>query len=181
VYAHWIQQISEYSHEMYWQWTNHNIEFEQLVQEVSDYSEVHPLSRTEKIRYVKRKLNYFEPQVDVIKARLQKFNPVYFEFTEQFDYYADKFDIFLILECKHFWDSSANKYVEVMRQIQTLSALVFFILVHIPLSRFHSIFCFVTAIVPLALNLKSKYWLYEKTNDFVLLFFKNDKYAKNYV
>ena len=59
--------------------------------------------------------------------------------------------------------------------------MIFFILVHIPLSRYHSMFCFLTAIVPLALNLKTKYWLYEKTNDFVLIFFRNDKLAKNYV
>ena len=54
-------------------------------------------------------------------------------------------------------------------------------LIHVPLSRFHSLFCFVTAIVPLALNLKTKYWVYEKTNDLVVKIFKNDKYAKNYV
>ena len=58
---------------------------------------------------------------------------------------------------------------------------MFFVLVHIPLSRYSSFFCFVTAMVPLALNLKSKYWVYEQTNKFVLLFFKNDKYAKNFV
>ena len=31
------------------------------------------------------------------------------------------------------------------------------------------------------LNLKTKYWFYEKTNRFVLLFFPNDPEAKNYV
>ena len=61
VYSHWIQQISEYSYDMYWQWTNHNIKFDALIREVNDYSEVHPMSKNDKIRYVKRKLNHFEP------------------------------------------------------------------------------------------------------------------------
>ena len=81
---------------MYWQWTNHNAKFEALIREVNDYSEVHPMSRNDKIRYVKRKLNYFEPQLDLIKARMEKFNPVFFEFTEYFDFLADIFDTFLI-------------------------------------------------------------------------------------
>jgi hypothetical protein len=146
---------------MYWQWTNHNIQFEVLLRDVKDYSEVSPMTRNEQIRYVKRKLNYFEPQVNVIQARLNKFNPVFFEFTEYFDFLADIFDTFLIKDCKHFWENQSNKYVEVMRQVQTTSAISFFVLIHIPLSRFHSLFCFLTAIVPLALNLKTKYWFYE--------------------
>ena len=100
---------------MYWQWTNHNIKFEALIREVNDYSEVHPMSRNDKIRYVKRKLNHFEPQLNVIETRLAKFNQAYCEFTEIFDFQADKFDQFLIKDCNHFYDNQSNKYVEVMR------------------------------------------------------------------
>ena len=31
------------------------------------------------------------------------------------------------------------------------------------------------------LNLKSKYWFYEKTNDFIFFIFKKDKESKNWV
>ena len=31
------------------------------------------------------------------------------------------------------------------------------------------------------LNMKSKYWFYERANDLVLVFFRNDPEAKNYV
>lgn len=31
------------------------------------------------------------------------------------------------------------------------------------------------------LNLKSKYWFYEKTNDFIVFIFRKDKEAKNWV
>ena len=75
------------------------------------------MSKNDKIRYVKRKLNHFEPQLDVIKSRLAKFNPAFFEFTEIFDYNADLFDQFLIKDCNHFYDKQSNKYVEVMRQV----------------------------------------------------------------
>lgn len=69
-----------------------------------------------------------------------------------------------------------------MRQVQTQSAMVFFVLLHVPLSRMNSLFCFVTALMPMMLNLKSKYWFYERTNDFIVLIFGRwDKEAKNYV
>jgi len=42
--------------------------------------------------------------------------------------------------------------------------------------------CFVTALMPMMLNLKSKYWFYESANDFVVLVFGRwDKEAKNFV
>ena len=69
-----------------------------------------------------------------------------------------------------------------MRQVQTQSAIVFFILIHVPLSRQNSLFCFVTALMPMMLNLKSKYWFYERTNDFVVFVFGRwDPEAKNHV
>lgn len=60
--------------------------------------------------------------------------------------------------------------------------MIFFVLLHVPLSRMNSLFCFVTALMPMMLNLKSKYWFYERTNDFIVLIFGRwDKEAKNYV
>lgn len=54
-------------------------------------------------------------------------------------------------------------------------------LIHIPLSRMHSCWCFLTAFVPLCLNLRTKFWFYEKANDLVCLFFKSDREAKNHI
>ena len=69
-----------------------------------------------------------------------------------------------------------------MRQVQTQSAMIFFVLVHIPLSRMNSLFCFLTALMPMMLNLKSKYWFYERANDFIVLVYGRwDPEAKNYV
>jgi hypothetical protein len=112
---------------------------------------------------------------------MEKFNPAFFEFTDYFDNLTDRFDLNLILNCTQFVDLSSNQFIEAMRKVQTISAVIFFVLIHIPLSRYHSSMCFLTALMPLSMNLKTKYWFYEKANDFVLLFFKKDKHAKNYV
>jgi len=84
-------------------------------------------------------------------------------------------------ECSQFFDEEYNPYSELMRIIQTNSTIVFFIGLHIPLCRLHSAFCFLTSIFPMMLSLKTKYWFYERANDIVCIFYKNDKEAKNYV
>lgn len=113
---------------------------------------------------------------------MNKFNPAYFILTDYVDFLTDRFDAFLIEECDHFTQQSKNQFTEVMRQIQTQSAIIFFVLMHVPLSRMHSGFCFATALMPMMLNLKSKYWFYEKTNNFIVFIFGRwDKEAKNHV
>lgn len=64
------------------------------------------------------------PMVDIINARKMKFNPVYFEVTELFDHFTDKFDLFVIIGCLHFVgvkhkgvSGESNQYVEVMRSV----------------------------------------------------------------
>lgn len=59
--------------------------------------------------------------------------------------------------------------------------MIFFILVHIPLSRMHSTFGFLTAFIPIMLNIRTKYWFYETCNKLVCLVFKNDPEAKNHI
>lgn len=71
--------------------------------------------------------------------------------------------------------------MDIMREIQTRSACIFFVLVHIPLSRFSSMFCFLSALVSMLLNIKTKYWFYEQTNRFVCRFFPKDKEAFNFI
>jgi len=42
-------------------------------------------------------------------------------------------------------------------------------------------FCLVTALIPMMMNLKTKYWIYEKLNKLVVIFYKQDKEAVNFV
>ena len=71
-------------------------------------AEVNDMSRNEKIKYVQRKLKHYEPEANAIKARMDKFNPAYFEFTDYFDNLTDRFDLNLILNCTQFMDLSSN-------------------------------------------------------------------------
>lgn len=123
-----------------------------------------------------------------MQHRVDSFNQVYFEQSEYFDFMTDKFDLYIIKYCMHFVEvedeglsGESNIYVDVMRDIQTRSTFIFFLLIHIPLSRLNSMCCFITAMVPLMLNLKTQYWFYEKCNKIVCFFFRGDKEAVNYV
>ena len=124
----------------------------------------------------------------MLKSRIEAFNLVYFEPSEYFDYIQDIFDFYVINGCNHFLEiedaglsGEGNVYVDVMREIQSASAAIFFLLVHIPLSRVNSLFCLITGSIPMMLNIKTKYWFYELTNKFVCMFFRQDKEAINYV
>lgn len=75
------------------------------------------------------------PQLELIRDRLSSYNPAYCLLTEYVDYMTDSFDVFLIEDCEHYTQTSKNQFTEVMRQVQTQSAIVFFILIHVPLSR----------------------------------------------
>lgn len=77
--------------------------------------------------------------------------------------------------------TSDGTFKEVMRNIQTRAAAHFFVLLHIPLCTLHSVFSLVSCLTPMMLNLKTKYWIYERTNDFVCYVFKGDPEAKNHV
>lgn len=112
---------------------------------------------------------------------MQEFNIAYFEISEWFDNLSNKFDLYVIEQCDHFLDDGTNSFLESMRSIQTISAIVFFFAIHIPLSRLHNGFSFFTCIIPIMLNLNSKIWFYEKANQFVCKVFKNDPYAKNHI
>jgi hypothetical protein len=126
--------------------------------------------------------------VESINYRMNKFNPAYFEISEIWDHMSDKFDLFVITGCEHYTtvenagvNGEANAYVEVMRSIQSSSTIIFFILINIPLSRMDLSFSFVTALVPMMLTLRTKYWFYEKANNVVCMVFRNDHEAKNHI
>lgn len=69
-----------------------------------------------------------------------------------------------------------------MKQIQTKSAILLFFLINIVLSRQHSLFSFITALMPLLLNRRTKYWFYQKANDLtVFIYGKKDLESKNFI
>ena len=74
--------------------------------------------------------------------------------------------------------------MEIMRGIQTKSTVIFFVMIHIPLSRMHSAFAFLTALIPIMLNVRTKYYFYERTNRVVCWItnkFMDDPDAMNHV
>ena len=68
-----------------------------------------------------------------------------------------QYDLFIIEQCNHFKDTI---FMGIMRDIQNYSAIVFFLLIHIPLSKLSSLYSFMTSIVPLILNRANKDNLY---------------------
>ena len=122
-----------------------------------------------------------KPSIEYAEKRITNFNYAYFEYAELFDQYSDRFDVYLAKKCRHFFEDDNDEYIDLLRSVQTTSAIVLFFLIHVPLCRYHSGWAFATAFIPMMLNMKAKYWFYERANDFVLLFFKNDPEAKNYV
>jgi len=62
-----------------------------------------------------------------------------------------------------------------------VSAVIFFMAIHIPLSRMSSYFMLATALLPMMLNIKTKYWFYEKSNKLVVKVFSKDKEAQNFI
>ena len=168
---------------------DYDIKRKELEQDAKDYMEVNGIRSESYIRrYVEKKMNHFVPMVDVVNHRLMKFNPAYFEITDIFDNLSDQFDMFIITQCEHFVEvknsglcGENNDYVEVMKEIQSKATIIFFLLINIPLSRMNSLYCFATALVPLCLNIRTKYWFYQKANGVVKFFFRKDKEATNHV
>jgi hypothetical protein len=90
-----------------------------------------------------------------------------------FNHYYDKFDVFVVGQCDHFnkgldnTESREYSTADALRSIQTRAALVFAFLVHLPLSHVHSCFTFASGIAIVFLNIRTKYWIYQRANDLV--------------
>lgn len=188
IYSQWIQNLVDYTQKYYREFVEFNLQKDRVEEEVQRLKVERGLTEGQALRWIDRKMNYSRPQVEIVEQRVNQFNPVFFEQSEFFDFLSDRFDLFVIKHCMHFVEvedeglsGESNVYVDIMRQVQTSSTFLFFFLVHIPLSRMNSMCCFLTCFVPLMLNLKTLYWFYEKTNQFVCWFFKSDKEAINYV
>ena len=125
------------------------------------------------------------PMAEKAKQRKASFNMAYFEFSELFDYYSDCFDVYVAENCPHFLEDDFNPLQDITRKIQTISALIFFMLLHIPLCRIHSTFTVLTGLLSLFLNMRTKIWFYEKANKIMaqiwLRIFKEDFEAVNVI
>lgn len=67
---------------------------------------------------LKMKLKYLnKPLVETTLKRVQKFEVAYFELTELFDHYSNKFDLFVLRDCEHYFDDDRNPYLDVTRSI----------------------------------------------------------------
>ncbi len=50
--------------------------------------------------------------------------------------------------------------MQVMRDIQSISATIVFVMIHIPLTKISSLFSVLTAIIPVILDKRNKEWIY---------------------
>lgn len=168
VFSHWVQSLVDYTQKYYWELVTYQLQLKEATQEVEEILADKKVTAAQKMRYIEKKMNYFTPQVNLLYARIGNFNPIYFQLHEVLDNLSDRFDLYIIKDCRHFLEvedeglsGAANVYVDVMRDIQTVSALLFLVLVHIPLSRVHSLFSVLTAMLPMTFNLRTKFWFYE--------------------
>ena len=53
--------------------------------------------------------------------------------------------------------------MNVMRDIQSVSAMLVFVMIHIPLTKISSMFSLLTAIIPVILDKKNKEYIYLST------------------
>ena len=181
VFAHWLQQIADYSRRFNREYVDFQRKKHEILEELQQEYDTSQLHKDEINDYVKEKLNLRAmPEQERKQNKVRRFNPGHFKLLDYFDYMQDCFDLFLIKECEHLY-SSDGTFKDVMRDIQTRAAAHFFVLIHVPLCKVHSAFSLISSLTPMMLNLKTKYWIYERTNDFVVRVFKGDAEAKNYV
>jgi hypothetical protein len=100
-----------------------------------------------------------------------------FALADLVDFIEFKIDHFFLKNCEHFKD---KLFMNSMRSMQSTSAIIFFLLIHIPLSRISSLFSLLTALIPLILTSRNKKAIYLFTSKIVifLTFSSNDPLAK---
>jgi hypothetical protein len=66
------------------------IQKKSLEDEARDYAHANKIRSREYVkRYVLKKLNHFEPMVEIVTKRILRFNPGFFEVSDIFDYLTD--------------------------------------------------------------------------------------------
>jgi hypothetical protein len=113
IYSHWVQSLVEYTQKYYWELVDYNLHLKHATEEANDIGAVKGFSETQKQRFIDRKMQYLQPQARIVAARLERFNPVYFEISELTDYISDKFDLYVITGCQHFLDENGS-YAQIM-------------------------------------------------------------------
>lgn len=73
------------------------------------------------------------------------------------NYLISSFEVFLYRSCSHLTEKTSKFQI---KKVQNTSAILFFLLIQIPLSRLSSAFCFVTAFIAWMLDYKTKQEIY---------------------
>ena len=103
-----MQTVIDYSQQYFYEKKDFDNRYEKLRIEALALQEHKNYSDEEIEKFIARKLGYFSPLTNVIKKRMDFFNPAQFEFSEIFDHYVDRFDLFVITDCKHMTDKYKN-------------------------------------------------------------------------
>lgn len=90
---------------------------------------------------------------------MSRFTLTRFTLSDMLDLSLNQFDQYVIEECQHFLRDN-KAYQQTMRDIQTYSALIFYVLLHAMLSRYSSLWCILSSLVPMVLSKDTKGLLY---------------------
>jgi hypothetical protein len=88
------------------------------------------------------------------KDQIMRFTWTRFTLGDALELILNQFDQYVLDECQHFLRDQA--FMNVMRDIQSVSAMLVFVMIHIPLTKISSMFSLVTAIIPVILDKKNK-------------------------
>lgn len=113
LFSRWIQSLVFFSQKSQRSLKKYHIERNKLLEkfETSKKDKHDEYNLKTKLKYLNR------PLIEQTMRRVEKFDPVYFELTEIFDYYYNKFDLFVLRDCEHYFDDDRNPYLDVTRSI----------------------------------------------------------------
>ena len=114
-----------------------------------------------KIQKKMNRVNVFQKRNDDRVKVYEQFDIDSFGINDLYQIADYKWDMYILNQCGHFKDKF---FVRSMKEMQSLSAIIFFTLIHIPLSRISSLFSPVSSLVLLILNDENKKDIYLKIN-----------------
>ena len=94
----------------------------------------------------------------VAKAKRERFTFTRFTLSDALSIATNQFDQYVLEDCQHFLRDAA--FMQVMRYIQSVSAAIVFVMVHIPLSKVSSLFAILTSLIPMVLDKSNKENIY---------------------
>ena len=95
------------------------------------------------------------------KDQILRFTWTRFTLSDALELLFNQFDQYVLEECQHFLRDQA--FMAVMRDIQSVSAMIVFVMIHVPLTKISSMFSLLTAVIPVILDKKNKEHIYLST------------------